>query len=109
MADITLGRRRTLLVLTTLAMLALPTASRAVDVNSDEAMIAEFKSFCSDYYSREQCDNALRFVINTYGSDYFAQLHYEEAPSRFAEMLSDAVKGGETLKASEMASAGTGD
>jgi hypothetical protein len=94
---------RALIALTSLAVLALPCVARGAQLDPEDAMVDEFQSFCTDYYSRAQCDGAVRFVLKTYGSDYFVQLHYEEAPESFLERLAVAVKGGEALKTNEIA------
>jgi len=93
--------RLSLPILVPLALSVLPAATRATDFTEEQTASAEFISYCRDYYRKEQCDNALRFVLKTYGVSYIIEMHMNEDPQSFLESLRKAVAAGEALKASE--------
>ena len=103
------GARQALVALAALAAFALPGMARTPQLDPEDAMVQEFQSFCLDYYTPAQCTGAVRFLLKTAGSQYFMQLHFEEAVDGFLDRLATAVKGGDALKASEATSAKLGD
>jgi len=84
------------------APLAFAADSRAAQLDPEDAMVQEFQSFCSDYYTPAQCVGAIRFILTTFGSAYFVQLETEESQDGFLDRLAAAIKGGEALMASKM-------
>jgi hypothetical protein len=90
-----------LMALASLAPVALPCASRAAQLDPEDAMVQEFQSFCVDYYTPAQCAGAVRFILKTSGSEYFVNLHNDESPDGFLDRLAVAIKGGEALRQKE--------
>jgi hypothetical protein len=103
------GARQALIALASLELLVVPAIARTPHLDPEDAMVLEFQSFCVDYYTPAQCTGAVRFILKTAGSEYFVRLHYDEAVDGFLDRLATAVKGGETLKASEATSVKLGD
>jgi hypothetical protein len=91
--------------MTTSATLASMAVAQAASIRWNSEDVVEFISLCVGYFHVEQCDDAARFAHKTYRSRFYAQLHDQEAPQGFLEMLEFAVRGGEALNASEIASA----
>jgi hypothetical protein len=61
--------------------LLLASAASAADVGNDRPDSEWFASYCVDYYSPAQYDDALRFIRKTYGFRYIAMLQANDARS----------------------------
>lgn len=93
-------RCKALPILVSLGLLALPSVARATDFAWKSSDSAEFKSYCVDYYSPTQCDDALRFILKTYGLRYIVALHMNEDPQSYLVSLHMVIEAGEQMKVS---------
>ncbi|MGC1576758.1 MAG: hypothetical protein WA813_11680 [Beijerinckiaceae bacterium] len=90
-----------LIALALLMGAVVPGLARTAQLDSEDAMVQEFQSFCVDYYTPAQCTGAVRFILKTAGIQYFAQLVFEESGDGFLNLLTALVQRGEALKVSE--------
>ena len=95
---------RMLSILIPLVVIGSRGLAHATDSVEEQSDAGKFKSYCVKYYRSAQCDDALRFIMKAYGFHYIGDLLMNDDPSRFLEGLVTAVKGGENLRASDMAS-----
>jgi mannose-6-phosphate isomerase-like protein (cupin superfamily) len=86
--------RKVSAILVSLGQLLWPGAVSATDFAWNSSDAAEFRSYCVDYYSPTQCDDALRFILKTYGLRYIAALHMNEDPRGYLDSLRTVIEAG---------------